>query len=95
MSKIRKSAKGQECQIRVPGVCNGNPETVVLCHLPGGGMGMKKPDLHAAYGCSGCHDAIDGRVKTQWTKDELELMHRQGVERTQNLLIQQGLVSVK
>ena len=28
-------------------------------------------------------------------EDELELMHRQGVERTQNLLIQQGLVSVK
>ncbi|HBZ7600867.1 TPA: DUF1364 family protein [Klebsiella pneumoniae] len=26
----RKSARGQECQVRIPGVCSGHPETSVL-----------------------------------------------------------------
>lgn len=32
MANLRKEARGRECQIRIPGVCNGNPETVVLTH---------------------------------------------------------------
>lgn len=59
MSKIRKSAKGQDCQVRIPGICNFNSETVVLSHLNGGGMGMKNPDWQGAYCCSACHDVLD------------------------------------
>lgn len=29
---LRKTARGRECQLRVPGVCNFNPETTVLAH---------------------------------------------------------------
>ena len=29
---LRKLAKGRDCQVRLPGICNGNPETVVLAH---------------------------------------------------------------
>ena len=29
----RKEARGRDCQIRIPGVCSGDPSTVVLCHL--------------------------------------------------------------
>lgn len=92
MSKLRKSAKGRECQIRLPYVCNRNNETVVLAHLGGGGMGFKKPDLFGAFSCSNCHDAVDGRVGTIYSKDELELMHRQGVERTQKIWLDEDLI---
>ncbi|MGV3346389.1 nuclease domain-containing protein, partial [Enterobacteriaceae bacterium LUAb1] len=33
MANLRKEAKGRECQVRIPGICNGNSETVVLAHL--------------------------------------------------------------
>lgn len=94
MSKITKSAKGQDCQIRLYGVCNFNPETVVLCHLGGGGMGAKSHDIHGAYGCSSCHDAIDGRVSTIYSRESLQLAHHEGVIRTQLLILEQGLIKI-
>ncbi|EOO3821306.1 nuclease domain-containing protein, partial [Escherichia coli] len=27
MADLRKAARGRECQVRIPGVCNGNSET--------------------------------------------------------------------
>jgi len=50
MSKLRKSAKGQQCQIRIPGVCRNETETVCLCHLNGAGWARKSLDIHGAYG---------------------------------------------
>ena len=101
MSKLRKSARGRECQIRIPGVCNGNPETVVLCHLPGGGMGRKQPDLFAAFGCSACHDAVDGRVTsriiyetTGYQYSDLLLYHYEGVQLTQQIWLDEGLIKI-
>lgn len=32
MANLRKEACGRECQVRIYGVCNGNPETTVLAH---------------------------------------------------------------
>ncbi len=62
---IRRAARGQDCTLTIPGVCNGNPETTVLCHsnalADGKGMGLKAPDTAAAFGCSSCHDVLDGR----------------------------------
>ena len=94
MSKITQSAKGKDCQIRIPSVCNGDPSTVVHCHLNGGGMGMKHHDIHGARGCSSCHDAVDGRKKTFYTRNELKLMHLEGVVRTQQQLLDEGLIKV-
>lgn len=74
--------------------CNGNPETVVLCHLPSEdkAWSMKSPDWWAAYGCSDCHDVIDARRKTDLSKAEvLECMMR-GLFRTQKILIEKGLL---
>lgn len=96
-SKIRRSAQGQDCTIRIPGVCNGNPETTVLCHLPGGGMGAKRHDIHGAYGCSSCHDAIDGR-STHYIgsvgDSEARLDFLEGVMRTQEILLRDGLIKI-
>lgn len=88
MSKLRKSARGRECQVRIPLVCNGDPETTVLAHyrLAGTcGTGCKPHDEQAAYACSACHAAVDGAVRTEYSRDELKLMHAEGVLRTQNV----------
>lgn len=94
MSKITDSARGRECQIRIAGVCNHNPETVVLCHLPGGGMGMKRHDFMAAYGCAACHDAVDGRVKTDEPTWLIRLWFYEAVFRTQQILLDEGLIKI-
>jgi hypothetical protein len=76
MTPIRKAAQGQDCTLRIPGVCNYNPETTVLCHSPylssGRGMGLKAPDTEACFGCSSCHDHLDKRVPWRsWMTDFL------------------------
>ena len=94
MSKIRKSAKGQDCTLQIYPYCNGNPETVVLCHLPSQdkGMGIKSPDWWAAYGCSTCHDIIDGRLQTDLGHMVIADCMYRGLFRTQKILIEKGLL---
>ena len=95
MGKIRRAAKGGRCQVRLPGICNHNPETVVLAHyrLAGTcGMGIKPSDLLGAFACSACHDAIDERVRTDLSHDELRAAHAEGVMRTLVILEKEGLV---
>lgn len=92
---LRKEAKGRECTVRIPGVCNGNPETTVLAHLNnkglfGVGTGQKVPDMFGAWACSACHDAIDFRRKTDMGNAELLIMFYEGVFRTQNQLLKEG-----
>jgi len=92
--KVRDSARGQDCTVRLPGVCNWNPETTVLAHLPCGqkGVGMKGFDTVAVYACSSCHDAIDDRnraAEVDW-KDLLR-----AVAETHEALIRGGLLKIK
>ncbi|MFJ5456299.1 nuclease domain-containing protein [Pectobacterium sp. CHL-2024] len=69
---LRESARGQTCTLQISGICNGNSETTVLCHLPSPthGMGYKGDDFWAVYGRSSCHDVIDGRVQYDWRAGE-------------------------
>lgn len=93
---LRKLAKGQDCQVRLPDICNFNPETTVLAHyrLSGTcGVGMKPPDLLGAWCCSDCHNVIDGRVPSKdcdyaW----IRLEFAEGCLRTLNKLIEKGLL---
>ena len=89
MSKYTKSAKGQQCQVRIPGICNHNTETVVFAHLGGGGMGAKMPDIHGAYACSSCHDEIDGRTQL-YSKHQNHIDFLEAVIRTQEIMIKNG-----
>lgn len=41
---------------------------------------------------SSCHDAIDGRLKTKYSRDELRLFHGEAVMRTQQIWINEGLM---
>lgn len=86
MSHLRKLAQGRDCQIRLP-CCNHNPETTVLAHLSGGGMGLKKHDLHGAWSCSSCHDAVDGRDGGMWDNEWVRLCHLEAIVRTQEQIL--------
>lgn len=95
MSALRKLARGRDCQVRIPGVCNFDPDTTVLAHyrLAGlCGMGLKSHDLFGAWACSSCHDEIDRRTHN-CDIDYVSLAHLEGVLRTLSVLISEGRVS--
>ena len=93
--KLTKSARGEECTLQIHPYCNGNPETVVLCHLPSGsGMGQKSPDWFAVYGCSDCHDVIDYRIKHDIPIENIALAQRWGLYRTWERMIEKGLIKI-
>jgi len=89
--KILDSARGEPCQIRIPGVCNRNLETTVACHLNGSGIGTKHSDIFVAYGCSACHDEIDRRTRRIPIKDARCFLI-EGVIETQQILIDKELI---
>ena len=64
MTPIRRAARGEDCTMRVPGVCNGDPDTVVWAHSnrmeDGKGMGIKARDEEGCFACSCCHLWLDG-----------------------------------
>jgi len=93
-NRITKAARGRDCQVRIPGHCNGNPETVVLAHYRMAGTcgtGYKPNDLQAAWACSGCHDAIDGRTDVPWGFEDL----LRALLKTQVRLHAKGLLLLK
>lgn len=95
----RRSARDQDCTLRLPG-CQNRRDTVVLCHLRefgGGGMGIKPNDLEAVYGCHHCHDIIDGRASLI-----PELRHELNWERIARALVEthramraNGIITIK
>lgn len=90
---LRDSARGESCTLRLPG-CNFNPETVVLAHAPikgMRGMGMKVPDVFSMYSCSNCHDAIDGRKKSDHDASDI----LRALAETQLRMIEKGLITIK
>ena len=95
---ITKSARGEDCAIRLPGYCNGDTQTTVFAHLAsvrfGHGMGHKGPDQLGSYACSACHDCIDYRLRTHYTTQELKIAHYEGIFETMLKLIKKGLINV-
>ena len=65
MPKLRAAARGAECMMQIPGVCNHDTTTTVLAHSNGGdagrATGYKGHDWLAVHACSDCHDFYDGR----------------------------------
>lgn len=93
--KLRDSAKGKDCTLRIPGVCSFNPETTVLAHLPCGhrGTGIKGPDMIAVFACSACHDRIDARTSTAPAVTASDLLR--ALAETQMQWIESGLITIK
>lgn len=93
-TKLRDSARGQECQIRIPGICNYDCTTTVLAHLNGAGWALKHSDMHGAYACSRCHAVVDGEKQNLWDVDTLKLWHLEGTIRTQVIMLGCGLIKI-
>lgn len=74
LRNLRQLAAGQRCYLSLPGIC-GSPETVVLAHIRRGGIAgvAQKPCDAAAFPmCHACHDAFDGRTRTDYTREQLD-----------------------
>ena len=87
---LTRYARGRDCQIRLPGICNGDSATTVLAHyrLPGiSGMGIKPPSLIGAWACFACHSVVD-----RDQSDAVQLAFAHGVFRTQYQLLREGLI---
>lgn len=65
-------ARGRPCLFRLPGLCNGDPATVVACHSNQGAHGKagarKADDCFSAWGCYACHTWLDQGDATQEEK---------------------------
>jgi hypothetical protein len=95
--KLRDSARGEDCTLQIFPYCNQNPETVVLCHISisnNSGMGIKPPDWFGVYGCSDCHDIIDGRKLVGVGMDEKQSLSLTALYRTWERMIEKGLIKI-
>ena len=98
-TSARRAARGRDCTLMIPGVCNRDPATTVLCHsnrlADGKGMGLKAPDSAACFGCSDCHDVLDGRrpLPSWLTRELLEYMFDRARNATQEQLKQEGITA--
>ena len=89
--KIKASARGEDCTLRLVGICNYNDETTVLAHIGRNrGMALKCDDTFAVYSCSACHSAIDGAERSDLALDLLRAL-----EETQSILFNKGLLNAK
>jgi len=86
MSRITEAARGSPCRVRIPGYCNADPKTTVFAHYRGPGSGAggnKKPiDLIGSDACSTCHDVLDRRTPSEYTREDLDKFHQDGMTRT-------------
>ena len=87
----------QECQLRLPGVCQGHSEHgCEPAHSNqqrhGKGMGYKADDFYHAAACHACHAELDqGR---RFTKSDKREFWQAGWERTMALYFKNGWLRV-
>ncbi len=95
-TKITKSAKGEDCSVRLPTICSFDNDKTILAHI---GTSFSAPnrahDFHACYCCSDCHDVVDNRVKSDFSSEDLLTAVTDAMMETQNKLIAKGLVIIK
>ena len=96
MAILRESARGRDCQARLPDVCCGDPATVVLGHLNGAGLGIKADDIFGAFVCYKCHHWLDGGyTQGDYTVECRNYEHFLAMVRTQKIWRKEGLLLIK
>lgn len=95
---IRQSARGEDCDVRIPGICSFDPATVIWSHFRGlaGGKGfaIKSVDEAGAYCCTRCDAVYDGQAPRPpgMSKADIDLMWLQGHIRSLVKLKRKGLI---
>jgi len=97
MSAIRKSARGEVCQVRYPGICTHDPAHTILSHYRGSaggkGLSIKSADACSAYACTSCDAVYDGQAPREgFSKQEADLWWMHGHMRTLVILEKKGLL---
>lgn len=98
MSKIRKSARDEDCTVRLPGVCRWLPEYTIWSHAPWGSAGkarsLKAIDEAGAYCCTACDAVIDRQAPGPdgMTREQIELAWFHGHLRSLVRLKEKGLI---
>ena len=96
--RIRDSARGEACTVRIVGACTHEPAHTIWSHAPlqaaGKGRGWKSIDLAGAYCCTACDAVIDGQrpLPPGATRDSVMLDWFMGHMRSLVILKQKGLV---
>ena len=104
--RLMDAVAGMPCTLRissfVPGHRCAGRETVVGCHLPtiGKGMKTKVTDMAVVAACFNCHnllDRVDGRIDYIETKFPAALAARMldALVETHAMLISAGIITVK
>lgn len=90
-TKLRNSARGQDCTFQIPGVCCHDPERTSLAHIRDEtkGLSNKADDYSAAFACDRCHESIDHHKLPR--ADELYYCLR-AMQRTWRVWIESGLI---
>lgn len=96
MSKITESARGEECQVRIIGVCKRDPQYTIWSHCrhgaAGKGKGIKALDIAGAYACTACDAAYDQLIGVpHMTRSEVDLDWFMGHLRSLVRLHEKGL----
>ncbi len=95
--RIRDSARGEPCLIRLPG-CPGGTDRTIWSHYRGSaggkGMGLKAHDVAGAYGCTFCDAAYDGGIPRPagMTKAAVDLAWHEAHIRSLGRLHEKGLL---
>ena len=94
---IMDFARDKPCQVRLWQICNSDPATSVMAHIPSfcnKGIGRKPHPLLVSIACSACHDAIDMRTNTDFDPEFLRLAWAEGHCRTLEMLEQEGIIKI-
>jgi hypothetical protein len=95
--RIRDSARGEECTVRIVGACTYDPTHTIWSHAPlgaaGKGKSIKAIDLAGAYCCTACDAVIDGQrpLPPGATRESVMLDWFMGHMRSLVLLKRKGL----
>ena len=97
MSKITESARGEDCQVRIIGICKGDPDYTIWSHArhgaAGKGKGIKSLDIAGAYACTACDAAYDQLMGVpHLTRSEVDLDWFMGHLRSLVILKEKGLI---
>lgn len=97
MSKITASANGEDCQVRIPGICTFDPAKTIWSHCrhgaAGKGRGIKALDIAGAYACTACDAAYDQMIGVKhMTRAEVDLDWFHGHMRSLVKLNEKGLI---
>lgn len=94
---LRDFAAGKSCFLRLPG-CSHDPAQTVLAHIRRGGIagrGQKPADICAVPLDDFCHSVVDGRIKSEYTREQIDAELLRALVQWQSYLWQQGYIFVR